>query len=291
MSVIQPAAHTGHSRREIRPGKVISKALLYAILISGALLSLLPFLWMISGSMKLDTELYEWPIKWIPDPPRFSNFTDVLEAIPFMTYFFNTLKLAVIITALQLVTCSLAAYAFSKIPFPGRDKMFLMYLGTMMIPFQVTMIPQYIMMGNLGLRNTHTVLILIQAFSPFGVFLLRQAFVGIPRELSEAARIDGCSEMGILVRIILPLSKANLATLTTFTFCYVWNDYLAPMIYLSKDNLRTIQLGIKVFNTVNGVEYTLILAATVMGLAPLILIYLFCQKYFIESAATSGLKG
>ena len=162
MSVIQPAAHTGHSRREIRPGKVISKALLYAILISGALLSLLPFLWMISGSMKLDTELYEWPIKWIPDPPRFSNFTDVLEAIPFMTYFFNTLKLAVIITALQLVTCSLAAYAFSKIPFPGRDKMFLMYLGTMMIPFQVTMIPQYIMMGNLGLRNTHTVLILIR---------------------------------------------------------------------------------------------------------------------------------
>ncbi|MDO4331972.1 MAG: carbohydrate ABC transporter permease [Eubacteriales bacterium] len=274
-----------------KTSKIIGKIFLYLVIVAGALTSLLPFLWMLSGSLKLDNELYEWPIRWIPEICRWSNFSEVLDTIPFLTYLFNTTKLSVIITFLQVVTCCLAAYAFSKIPFPGRDKLFVLYLATMMIPFQVTMIPQYIIMGKLGLRNTHLAIILIQAFSPFGVFLLRQAFVGIPNELSEAARIDGCKELGILLRVIVPLCKASIATLVTFTFTFVWNDYLGPMIYLNKEELRTIQIGIKSFQTTNGVEYTLILAATVMSLAPLIIVYLCCQRYFIESATMSGVKG
>ncbi|MBS4986928.1 MAG: carbohydrate ABC transporter permease [Hungatella hathewayi] len=264
---------------------------LYAALALGAVTSLLPFLWMLSGSLKSNNELFAWPIQWIPANPRFQNFKDVLTQIPFVTYFLNTLKLSVINTSLQVITCSLAAYAFSKIEFPGRDKLFLVYLGTMMVPFHVTMIPQYMIMNQLKLTNTHLALILIQAFSPFGVFLLRQFFVSIPGELSEAARIDGCSEFMILFRIILPLAKGALATLITFTFTFVWNDYLGPMIYLHKDSIRTIQIGLRVFQTTNGVEYNLILAGTVMGLLPLLIVYFTCQKYFTQSVTATGLKG
>ena len=278
-------------KRELKPKKVLWEMFLYAALALGAVTSLLPFLWMLSGSLKSNNELFAWPIQWIPANPRFQNFKDVLTQIPFVTYFLNTLKLSVINTSLQVITCSLAAYAFSKIEFPGRDKLFLVYLGTMMVPFHVTMIPQYMIMNQLKLTNTHLALILIQAFSPFGVFLLRQCFVSIPGELSEAARIDGCSEFMILFRIILPLAKGALATLITFTFTFVWNDYLGPMIYLHKDSIRTIQIGLRVFQTTNGVEYNLILAGTVMGLLPLLIVYFTCQKYFTQSVTATGLKG
>lgn len=234
-------------KKELKPKKILWETFLYAVLILGAVTSLLPFIWMLSGSLKTNNELFAWPIQWIPVNPRFQNFKDVLTQIPFVTYFLNTLKLSVINTSLQVITCSLAAYAFSKIEFPGRDKLFLIYLGTMMVPFHVTMIPQYMIMNHLKLTNTHMALILIQAFSPFGVFLLRQFFVSIPNELSEAARIDGCSEFMILLRIIIPLAKGALATLITFTFTFVWNDYLGPMIYLHKDSIRTIQIGLRVF--------------------------------------------
>ena len=271
--------------------KKIWLVFLYTVLILGAVTSLLPFIWMLSGSLKTNNELFAWPIDWIPNTFHWENFQKVLSEIPFITYFLNTLKLSVINTSLQVITCSLAAYSFSKINYPGRDKLFLIYLGTMMVPFQVTMIPQYIIMNHLNLTNTHMALILIQAFSPLGVFLLRQFFISIPSELSEAARIDGCSEMGILVRVILPLAKGAIATLVTFTFTFVWNDYLGPMIYLHKDAIRTIQIGLRVFQTTNGVEYNLILAGTVMGLFPLLLVYFTCQKYFTQSVAASGLKG
>lgn len=271
--------------------KTLWNILLYSVLILGMVTSLLPFIWMLSGSLKTNNELFAWPIVWIPKTLHWDNFTKVITQIPFFTYFFNTLKLSVINTSLQVITCSLAAYSFSKITYPGRDKLFLVYLGTMMVPFQVTMIPQYIIMNHLKLTNTHMALILIQAFSPFGVFLLRQFFISIPTELSESARIDGCSELGILFRIIIPLAKGALATLITFTFTFVWNDYLGPMIYLHKDSIRTIQIGLRVFQTTNGVEYNLILAGTVMGLLPLLIVYFTCQKYFTQSVTATGLKG
>lgn len=271
--------------------KALWNTLLYFVLILGMITSLLPFIWMLSGSLKTNNELFAWPIIWIPETLHWENFTKVVTQIPFFTYFLNTLKLSVINTSLQVITCSLAAYSFSKITYPGRDKLFLVYLGTMMVPFQVTMIPQYIIMNHLKLTNSHMALILIQAFSPFGVFLLRQFFISIPNELSESARIDGCSELGILFRIIIPLAKGALATLITFTFTFVWNDYLGPMIYLHKDSIRTIQIGLRVFQTTNGVEYNLILAGTVMGLLPLLIVYFTCQKYFTQSVTATGLKG
>ena len=269
----------------------ISRAILYLVLTFGALGMILPFLWMFSASVKLNKDLFVFPIQWFPNPVQWNNFNRVLEKIPFFIYFLNTLKLAIIITCLQVITCSLAAYSFSKINFPGRDKIFLLYLSTMMIPFQVTMIPQFIMMSKLGLANSHTSLILINAFSTFGVFLLRQFFFSIPEELSESARIDGCNELKILIRIILPLAKAALATLIIFTFIGTWNDYLGPLIYISSDRLKTIQLGIRYFQQAQDTENSLIMAATVMGLAPVLILYFTCQKQFVEGIATLGLKG
>ena len=269
----------------------IGRAVLYLVLTFGALGMILPFLWMLSGAVKLNKDLYTFPIKWIPNPVQWNNFNRVLEKIAFFTYFLNTCKLAIIITGLQVITCSLAAYSFSKINFPGRDKIFLLYLSTMMIPFQVTMIPQFIIMSKAGLANTHLSLILINAFSTFGVFLLRQFFFSIPEELSESARIDGCNELKILIRIILPLARAALATLIIFTFIGTWNDYLAPLIYISSDHLKTIQLGIRYFQQAQDTENSLIMAATVMGLAPVLILYFTCQKQFVEGIATLGLKG
>ncbi|GHT66704.1 ABC transporter permease [Spirochaetia bacterium] len=275
--------------RPIKPD--VGRICLYVVLTVGALGMLLPFLWMLSAAVKLDKDLFEFPIKWIPHPVQWNNFNRVLAKISFFTYFLNTLKLAVIITVLQVVTCSLAAYSFSKIQFPGRDKIFLLYLSTMMIPFQVTMIPQFIMMSNLGLGDSHASLILINAFSTFGVFLLRQFFFSIPEELSESARIDGCNEVMILTRIILPLSKAAISTLVIFTFIGAWNDYLGPLIYISSDRLKTIQLGIRFFQQAQDTENCLIMAATVMGLAPVLILYFTCQKQFVEGIATVGIKG
>ena len=269
----------------------IGRTVLYLILTLGALSMILPFLWMFSGAVKLNRDLYIFPIQWLPNPVQWNNFNRVLEKIPFFTYFLNTLKLAVIITFLQVCTCSLAAYSFSKINFPGRDKIFLLYLSTMMIPFQVTMIPQFIMMSKAGLANTHLSLILINAFSTFGVFLLRQFFLSIPEELSESARIDGCREIVILIRIILPLARAAIAALIIFTFVGTWNDYLAPLIYISSEHLRTIQIGIRFFQQAQDTEHALVLAATVMGLAPVLILYFTCQKQFVEGIATLGLKG
>jgi multiple sugar transport system permease protein len=269
----------------------IGRMLLYVVLSAGALGMVLPFLWMLSAAVKLNKDLFVFPIQWIPRPVQWVNFNRVLEKIPFFTYFMNTLKLAVIITILQVCTCSLAAYSFSKINFPGRDKIFLLYLSTMMIPFQVTMIPQFIMMSNIGLANSHISLILINAFSTFGVFLLRQFFFSIPEELSESARIDGCNEIMILIRIIIPLAKAALSTLIIFTFVGTWNEYLVPLIYIGSDHLKTIQLGVRYFQQAQDTENSLIMAATVMGLVPVLILYFACQKQFVEGIATVGLKG
>ena len=274
-----------------RVRKYIFKTIFFIILVLGALCCLFPFLWMVSASLKLEKELYEFPIKWIPETIYWSNYPRVFELIPFGTYFLNTLKLAIIITSLQVITSALAAYAFSKLEFRGRNKIFLAYLSTLMIPFQVTMIPQFIMMSKYGLTNTHTALILIGAFSTFGVFLLRQFFLTIPNEILESARIDGCGELRILGQIVTPMAKAAFSSLIVFTFVSTWNDYLAPLIYISSDKLKTIQLGIRFFQQATSTDNNLLMAATCMGLVPVLIIYFICQRQFIEGIASSGVKG
>ena len=263
--------------------------LLIPILASSALM-LLPFVWMLSASLKTNVQVFQFPIQWIPGSPVVHYIT-IWSKIKFGLYYFNTIKLTVIVTLAQLLTCSLAAYAFAKIQFPERNALFVAYIATMIVPFQVVMIPQFILLRNLGLVNKHLALIILQAFSPFGVFLMRQYYLSIPNELVEAARIDGLSEFGIYRRIMLPLSKPALASLTIFTFVFVWNDFLGPLIYLHSGDLRTIQLGIRMFISQYSAEYSLIMAASVCSLIPVIIVFLACQKYFVEGISMSGLKG
>jgi multiple sugar transport system permease protein len=266
-------------------------ALLYAVLIVLAVFMLVPFAWMASASLQMDKDVFRFPFRWIPKAPRWKNYELIWQRVPFMTFIGNTAKLTLIITTLQLLTSSLAAYAFARLQFKGRDALFICYIGTIAIPWQVYMVPQFIMMRALGLNDTHLSLILLQAFSAFGVFLMRQFFIGIPQELSDAARIDGLGEYGIWAKIVMPLSKPAIATLTIFTFVGVWNDFLGPLIYLSSERLKTIQLGLRMFIAQYSAEYSLIMAASLVSLVPVIAVFIGLQRFFIEGIASSGIKG
>ena len=274
-------------KRKVR----IQHSLLFVILMIIGLTMLVPFFWTLSSSFKYDREIFEYPIKWIPEVFRWSNYQEVWTRVNFLTYYLNTIKLSIIVTVGQVVTCSLAAYSFAKMDYPGRDKIFLCYLATMMVPWHAIMIPQFIIIKNMGFYDSHWSIILMNLFSAFGVFLLRQFMLGIPMELSEAARIDGCGELKIYSQIIMPMCKPGLATLVVFTFNFMWNDYMGPMIYLNTDKLKTIQIGLAAFRTEYGAEYGLIMAGTICSLLPMVLIYCVAQKYLIEGIAFSGLKG
>ena len=274
-------------KRKIKPSDII----LFLIALAVAYIMIVPFVWMLSASFKLKTEIFSVPIKWIPETFHLDNYRSIVEEIPFPLYFFNTAKITIIITILQVITCSMAAYAFSKLRFPGRDTLFLAYLGTMMVPWHAIMIPQFIVIQKLGLYDNHLSLILTGAFSVFGVFILRQNMLSIPDSLGEAAQIDGCGPVGIYAKVILPLTKNGLATLVVLTFNNVWNDYMGPMIYLDKEANRTIQLGLATFKREFDTNYGAIMAGTVVSLIPVVIIYIIAQKYIVDGNAYSGVKG
>lgn len=276
------------SNKGIRMGTMV---LVYALLFATVLCMLVPYLWMLSSSLKLNKDVFSFPMQWIPANPRWENFVDIWTKIPLGRFIYNTAKLSVIVTILQLLTSSFAAYAFSKLQFKGKNILFLGYIATIAIPWQAYMVPQFIMMRSLGLNNTHMAIILLQAFSAFGVFLMRQFYQGVPDELCEAARIDGLSEYGIWARIMLPLSKPALSTLTIFTFVSTWNDFLGPMIYLTRTDLKTIQIGLRMFISQYSAEYGLIMAASVVSIIPVVIVFLALQKYFVQGVAASGIKG
>lgn len=279
-------------KKQKTPWQVIQKLLLYIVLLLIALLCLLPFAWMLSSSLKLDTEVFRYPMQWIPSVLHWENYTKIWSRVPLLTYFKNTAFIAVVVTFMQLLTSSFAAYAFAKLRFKGRDLLFMAYIGTIAVPWQVYMLPQFIMMSQVfGLVDTPWALIVLQSFSAFGVFLMRQFYLGIPGDLNEAARIDGLSEYGIWARIMLPLSKPAIATLTIFTFVNTWNDYMGPLIYLRTDANKTIQVGLQRFVQAYTSDFHLIMAASLCSLIPIAIVFLFLQRYFIEGIATSGLKG
>lgn len=265
--------------------------LLYVVLILLTFITVLPLLWMLSSSFKLSSEVFTFPIKWIPEKFHFENYKVIWEKINLGRYTFNSFKLSIIITLIQLVTSSFAAYGFSKCKFPGRDTLFLAYIATIAIPWQVYMLPQYIMMQKFHLIDTHLSIILLQSFTAFGVFLLRQFYMSIPNELLEAARIDGLNEYRTFAQIILPLSKASMSTLIIFSFVTVWNDFMGPMIYFNSDKNKTIQLGIQMFVGQYSTEYGLIMATSILALIPVLVVFLAFQRFFVEGVATSGLKG
>ncbi|MFV0343535.1 MAG: carbohydrate ABC transporter permease [Anaerocolumna sp.] len=256
-----------------------------------SLFMLVPFYWMVISSLKLNKDVFSIPMKWWPDKFQWENYALIWKKLPLLTFFFNTAKLTIITTVIQLMTSCLAAYAFSKMKFKGRDIIFLLYVTTIAVPWQVYMIPQFILVSKMGLNDSHLGLILMQAFSAFGVFLIRQFYISIPDELCEAARIDGLNEFGIFRKIVFPLGKPAMATLAIFTFTNVWNDFMGPLIYLKTKELKTIQLGIRMFISQYGADYAWIMAASVCSLIPVVIVFLSCQKFFVEGVASSGIKG
>lgn len=269
----------------------LGRTLVIILLMILALITLVPFIWMLSASFKTNNEVFTIPIQWVPKEWHPENYSVIWERIPLVTFFKNTAFLSIVITLIQLLTSSFAAYGFSKMNFRGRDTLFLAYIATIAVPWQSYMIPQFIMMRQIGLTDTLWSLVLLQAFSAFGVFLLKQYYSSIPDELCESARIDGLTEWGIYRKIILPLTKPALASLTIITFVNTWNDYMGPFIYLSSTENKTIQLGLKMFVGLFDAEYALIMAASVVSILPVAFVFLTMQKYFVEGIATSGMKG
>ena len=271
---------------------VASKVIVYMILIIVAALMIIPFLWMLSASIKSDREVFQMnPFVWIPENPKWSNYSEIWTKIPFGKFISNTVFLTIVVTCLQLLTSSFAAYAFAKLNFKHKNLMFMAYLSTIAMPWQVYMVPQFIMMRKMGLNDKLLAIICLQAFSAFGVFMMKQFYEGVPTELCEAARIDGLSEYGIYARIMLPLSLPAVSTLVIFTFVNTWNDFLGPLIYLTKTELKTIQIGLRMFISQYSAEYGLIMAASVIALIPVLIVFLSLQKYFVQGVASSGLKG
>lgn len=279
------------SSNKLTAGDIVKKVLLYAALILMAFIMLVPFAWMISASLKFEKDVFSFPIVWFPENPQWGNYSEIWQKVPLLTGFFNSVKLTICVTLLQLATSSLAAYAFAKLEFKGRDTIFMLYIMTIAIPWQVYMVPQYKMMTIFGLTYSHLGIILMHAFTATGVFLMRQFFMGIPTELLEAARIDGLSEYGIWAKLMLPLSKPVIATLCLTSFTFEWNDFMGPLIYLSTTEKKTLQVMLRMFNTQYSSNYALIMAAATVALIPVLILFVFLQRYFVEGVATSGLKG
>ena len=286
MAVSAVKDHASQKRRN-----AIMRFFIYFFLIVITAFMLLPFLWMLSSSFKENKDVFGFPIQWIPENPRWQNYVDIWTEIPLLTFIKNTAKITIVVTLLQLFTSSFAAYAFAKMQFKGKNVLFLGYIATIAVPWQAYMVPQFMMMSSWGLNNTHLAIMCLQAFSAFGVFLMKPFYEGVPSELCEAARIDGLTEYGIWWHIMLPLSLPALSTLTIFTFVNTWNDFLGPLIYLTRTELKTIQIGLRMFISQYSAEYGLIMAASVVVLIPVLIVFLSLQKYFVQGVASSGIKG
>lgn len=278
--------------RSKRKSAIAGKVAIYIVLLIITAVMIVPFLWMLSASIKSNREVFLMdPFVWIPAEPKWDNYIKIWTKIPLLKFVENTVFLTIVVTCLQLLTSSFAAYSFAKLEFKHKNALFLAYIATIAMPWQVYMVPQFIMMRGMGLNDKLLAMICLQAFSAFGVFLMKQFYEGIPSELCEAARIDGMSEYKIYAKIMLPLSKPALSTLTIFTFVNTWNDYLGPLIYLKTETKKTIQLGLKMFIGQYSAEYGLIMAGSVVSLIPVIIVFLCLQKYFVEGVASTGLKG
>lgn len=273
-------------------GRIVGRTVLYVVLIVAAAAMLTPFFWMVMSSLKDANSVFSVPVRWIPEIFVWENYVEIWTRSDIGTWIRNTLVLSVTVTALQVLTGSFAAYGFSRIRFPGRNALFLLYVATIAVPWQSYMIPQFILLSNAGLANTLWSIILLQAFGAFGVFLMKQFYETVPEDLSEAARLDGLSEYGIWWRIMLPLSVPAIASLSLLTFVNTWNDYLGPLIYLRDSSLWTMQLGLKNFvSSLYDTDYGVLFAGLVISVVPIAVIFLLGQRFFVEGIATSGMKG
>ena len=264
----------------------------HAILILFGFVFIVPFYWLVSTSLKSDSQLFQFPPIWFPNPVKWLNYPKALNYIPFWTYTKNTLVIAFLTVLGTVISCSLVGYSFSRIPWKGRNFFFIVLLSTLMIPYQVTLIPVLIIFKTLGWVGSIKPLVVPAFFgSAFYIFMLRQFFMTIPTELSEAARIDGCNEFGIYWKIILPLTRPALATVILFTFINSWNDFLGPLIYLNDESQYTLSLGLQQFLSQHGAEWAFLMAASTVMILPIVLLFFFTQKTFIQGIALSGIKG
>ncbi|MBW7477168.1 carbohydrate ABC transporter permease [Paenibacillus oenotherae] len=257
-----------------------------------ALIMIYPFLWMISTSFKQPFEVFQSPFQWISDQPTLKYHEKVWTgAASFVGYYWNSLKISIISTIGAVFFAAVAAYGFSRIEFKGRDTLFLIYLVAMMIPNQIIFIPKFIMFNSLGLYNTHWALILPGLFTVLGVFMLRQFFIAVPKDISESAMLDGAGHFSIFLRIMLPMAKPSLATLAIIDFSWHWNDFENALIFLLDKNLYTVSLGLQSFVLENSVDYNGMMAAATAGMVPMIIVFLIGQKFIVEGLASSAVKG
>jgi multiple sugar transport system permease protein len=284
------ARRIGLSKKRVK--RLVRSVLIHGALLPAAFIFMMPFLWMLSTSLKSKPQLYVYPPILVPIPASWSNYPDAVNYISFFLYLRNTLIIAFAATFGELLACSLVAYSLARIPWPGRNVLFILTVATLMLPFQVTLIPLFIVFKNLGWVGDFRPLIIPHYFgSALYIFLLRQFFMTLPMELSEAARIDGASELRIYASVILPLAKPALATVAIFEFIARWRDYLGPLIYLNNQNLYTLSLGIYQYRSQYGAEWGLLMAASVLITLPIIMLFFFLQKTFVQGIALTGIKG
>lgn len=257
------------------------------------LLFFIPFAWMVSTSLKDISEVYAFPPKFLPKALKWSNYTDAWHALPFNIFFLNSIFVSVVTTVGVVLTSSMAGYSFARLRYPGRDKLFLAYLGTMMIPFPVLMVPLFVIMKNLQLVDNLWSLILPAIFTPAGTFLMRQFILTLPRELEESARVDGCGFFGIYWRIVLPLMKPVLATLAIFTFLGSWNEFLWPLITISSIENKTLPLGLTMFQSrvAGRTPWDQVMASATFTIIPVLIVFILGQKYYVRGIVTTGIKG
>ncbi len=289
MSVASPALPTSSKRQRDAAGKT---AALIALII-GAVIFALPFVWMVSSSLKAEQQVFTYPPQLIPDPVMWSNYVESLTYKPFALYVRNSLIIVVLNEIAILLMSSFCAYGFARIQFKGRDFWFGVVLATLMVPYFVLIIPHFIMFTRLGWIDTYLPLTVPFFFGGggFNIFLMRQFFRGIPQDLADAARVDGCNEFGIYWRVMMPLAKPALATIAIFTFLNAWNDFLGPLLYLRNDQLFTVSIGLASFRGVMRTRWDLLMAASTAMILPVIVLFFLTQRYFIQGATLSGLKG
>jgi multiple sugar transport system permease protein len=274
-----------------RIARVISRIVIALVLALVAASILVPMFWTVGISLKSSSEALKDLSNPIPKGLHFENYLSVFKTIPFLRYFLNTIGISAACCAGTLITSSMAAYAFARLKFPGRDVLFLVYLGTLMVPRQVTLIPNFILFRVAGLIDSPLALILTGIFTAYGTFLLRQFFLGIPRELEEAGIIDGFGYGRRFTQIILPLSKPALTTLFIVTLLNIWNEYLYALVFINSDSKRTLTLGLAILRGDFDVQWNLVMAATLLAVLPLLIAYFFLQRFFVEGIALSGIKG
>jgi ABC-type glycerol-3-phosphate transport system permease component len=279
---------------DYRPGEMLRKLVVYGLLILLSMVFLFPLFWMATTALKSNTQIYQWPPQWIPNPLMWSNFSDAFgnPLLPFGRFVINTLMIEAGVVSGRLISCTLVAYGFARLRAPGKDLLFTILLATLMLPRAAILIPEYILFNQLGWVNTFLPLIVPAWFGEaYAIFLMRQFFMTIPRELEEAAVIDGASTLRIIWTVIVPLSTPVLAVIAILTFKDTWNDFLTPLLYLNNINNYTVAVGLAYFNGQNNVQMNLLMAASVTLMLPIVILFIFAQRAFVEGISLTGLKG